>query len=103
MRLMIVDNNDEYRSAIKVLLADIDHVEVIGEASDGESFLEQLQVLCPDVVLIDIELPVINGITATRKAMDMCRMIKIIAVSGQDNNEYLRQIIEAGAQNYILK
>lgn len=103
VKIILVDDNYEFRQALKFLLLKIEGVEIIGEASNGREFLDILDHSEPDVVLIDIEMPVMNGIEATRKANKKYPDLKIIGLSYYEDFESMQELMLAGARNCIFK
>ncbi|SRR6056297_3245180 len=103
MKVVIVDDQAGFRKMLTAMLEDIDCVEEVKEVDDGEGFLEVIRNEIPDVVFMDIEMPGLNGIEATRKAVEMFRNIYIIAISVHDSFDVIKETIEAGARNYLTK
>ncbi|MEI8084946.1 MAG: response regulator transcription factor [Paludibacter sp.] len=101
--LIIVDDHLIFRQGLKSII-DIENIaNVIGEASSGTEFLELLKNHKPDVVLMDIEMPYMNGMEATRKALEMVPDMKIIAVTMFGDEEYYYKMIELGVKGFIVK
>jgi len=98
-----VDDHDMFRAGVKVLLGKSDKVEFIGEASNGADFLELLENMNPDVVLMDISMPVLDGIETTRQAVKQYPDIKILALSMFGEEEYYYKMIQAGVHGFVLK
>jgi DNA-binding NarL/FixJ family response regulator len=86
-----------------MLIENIPEVEKITESDNGQEFLDSLSFSMPDLVLIDIEMPVVNGIEATRKALQINPELKIIALSMYGDEDYYYQMIDAGARGFIIK
>lgn len=103
LKLLIVDDNDFFRNGLKLMLARLDYVLQIDEAKNGVEFMEKLNVVHPDLVLMDIKMPGMDGIEATRNATHDNHDLKIIAFSMFSNENYMHKMIEAGAMGYILK
>jgi len=103
IRVVIVDDHTLFRDGLKLILNNTSETEVVGEASNGKEFLNQLANYKDTIVLMDIEMPVMNGIDATRLAAESNPAIKIIALSMFDDYEYYYQMIEAGAKGFLLK
>jgi len=101
--IILVDDNFTFRQGIKSIINFEDFGTVIGEASNGNEFLELLPVTMPDMVLMDIDMPGMNGIEATRNALKINPKMKIIAFSVFANDEYCAKMIELGAMGFILK
>jgi|SRR6056297_1050276 len=103
IRVVIVDDHTLFRDGLKLILSNSDEVEVVGEAADGEEFLKQLDNFENTIVLMDIEMSVMNGIEATRLAVERNPGSKIIALTMFEEYEYYYQMIEAGAKGFLLK
>lgn len=103
MKIVIVDDHFIFRNGLRDLLAEVPGVEVIGEADSGEKFLEMLEVLKPDIVFMDIKMSGINGIETTRKALERQPDLKVLALSMFGENEYVEEMLQAGALGYLLK
>ncbi len=102
-KIVIVDDHFIFRNGLKDLLAEIPEVEVIAEAESGEKFLEMLPDIEPDMVFMDIKMPGLNGIETTRKAIEMKPDLRILALSMFGENEYVEEMLQAGALGYLLK
>lgn len=102
-RIMLVDDHQMFRSGLRFLLNDIPEVKVVGEASNGIEFLEKASQEIIDIVLMDINMPDMNGIEATRKALQLFPKIKIIVLSMHGEEEYYDQMVEAGVKGFLLK
>lgn len=103
IRIVIVDDHSIFRNGLKAIFEDQEDMEVISEAENGFEFLKILHEMKPDIILMDIKLPEMNGMEATRKALKIYPDLKIIALSMFENSEYLRDMIDAGASGYLLK
>ena len=103
IRILIVDDQHLVRQGLQALLESRSQLKVVGTAEDGESAIEQIKVFQPDVVLIDIEMPGIDGITSTQKICQRFPETKVIVISSHENKEYVRQALQAGAEGYLLK
>ena len=103
IRILLVDDQNILRQGLQALLEPRPKLKVVGTAENGESAIEQVKALRPDIVLIDIEMPGINGITATRKIRQKFPETKVIVLSGHENQKYVVQAFQAGAEGYLLK
>jgi len=103
IRVFIVDDHIMLREGIKKLINSDSNFEIIGESGDGSEAVELVNKLKPDIVLMDISLPSLNGIEATRRIKRDNPKVKVLALTMHDNEEYLSQMLQAGASGYILK
>lgn len=103
IRILLVDDQKLLRQGLKALLELDPDIQVVGSANDGKSAIEQVEVLKPDVVLIDIQMPGMDGVTATKIISDRFKDIKVIILSGYDDEEYLADGLRSGAKGYLLK
>lgn len=103
IKVLIVDDHTLVRAGIRSLLALIEDIEVVGEASDGKEALVKVRQLRPDVVLMDLAMPVMGGLEATRRLRKEFPGIKVLALTQYDDSEYVIPIIEAGARGFITK
>lgn len=103
IRVLLVDDHTILREGIKSLLADHDHICVVGEADDGETAVETVEELEPDVVLMDISMPNLNGIEATELIKEKSPDTKILILTMHDQEEYVYPIFRAGASGYVVK
>lgn len=103
IEIIIVDDHKIFRNGLKLLLSEIDNVKVIAEASNGEEFLKIVEKNKPDIVFMDISMPVMDGIQATKKALEKNPELKIIALTTFGDENYLKKMIEVGAEGFLLK
>jgi len=101
--LIIVDDHLIFRQGLKSIIDNENIADVIGEASSGTEFIELLKTNKPDVVLMDIDMPYMNGMEATRKGLEMVPEMKIIAVTMFGDEEYYYKMIELGVKGFIVK
>ncbi len=99
----IVDDHSLFREGLKLLLSSLNYIENIYEAENGLEFVEGLVKNKTDIVLLDVEMPVMNGIQAAQKAKELSPGIKIIALSMYSDVSYYLSMIEAGASGFLLK
>ena len=100
-RILLADDNDEFLAAEIDLLSP--HFELVGTASDGESLVSEVQRLKPDVVVADITMPVMNGIVAARKLKASGSTVKIVFLTINNGEEYVKACLATGAQGYVWK
>ncbi|HEY4785540.1 MAG TPA: response regulator transcription factor, partial [Bacteroidales bacterium] len=103
INLIIVDDHRLFRNGLKALLKELDYIGEVAEASNGKEFLGYLAANKVDMALVDINMPVMNGIEATREAMLKYPELKIIALSMLSDEDYYFKMINAGAKGFILK
>jgi DNA-binding NarL/FixJ family response regulator len=101
--IIIVDDHQIFRQGLKAIINFEGVGTVIGEASNGEEFIEQLTSLKPDLVLMDIDMPQMDGFEATQKALEIMPELKIIAFTVFSEAEYYSKMINIGAKGFILK
>ncbi len=103
IRILIADDHALVREGICSLLARRKDMEVVGQAADGRQALEQTAALHPDVVLMDISMPVMNGLDATREIRAQFPATRILVLTQHENKEYVLPMLRAGAAGYIFK
>ena len=103
IKVLLVDDHDLVRTGIRRLLDDIQGLEVIGEAETGEQAIEFVNKELPDVVLMDINMPGIGGLEATRRLAAKHKHLKIIVVTVHDTEPFPQQLFKAGAEGYLTK
>ncbi len=103
VRIMIVDDHTILRQGIKELLSLNDQFEVVGEASDGREAVTMVGRCEPDIVFMDISMPGMNGITATREIKRQYPNIRVIILTMYHNSQYVHECFQAGASGYLLK
>mgnify|MGYP000921834673 CR=1 FL=1 len=101
--IFLVDDHELIREGIKQLLELEDDIEVVGQAGDGEEAIEKISKYRPDVVLLDINMPQINGIDVLRRLKDLGANSKIIMLTIHKDREYLLEAMKVGADGYVLK
>lgn len=102
-RLLLVEDHALVRAGLRALLERIPGVEVVGEACDGHDALRQMVELRPDVVLMDISMPGLNGLETVRRTEGLEPRPRVVMLSVHANKEYVRQALVAGAVGYLLK
>lgn len=103
INVMLVDDHGLVRNGIKRILDDVDGIAVVAEAENGEQAIMQVRKQRPDVILMDISMPGIGGLEATRKIAQSLPGIKIIAVTIHDDDPFPARLLEAGAVGYLTK
>lgn len=103
IRVLIADDHTIVRSGVNLLLSSEPDIEVVGEATDGISAVELAQHFKPDVVLMDIGMPELDGFEATRRIRERVPEANVLVLTMHRSDEYLFQMLEAGALGYVLK
>ena len=103
VRVLIADDQTLFREGIKDLLENERIVEVVGEAVDGQDVIRQAKKLKPDVILMDIKLPYIDGISATRQIRKECPATNVLILSSYEDEAHVMEAIQAGANGYLSK
>jgi len=103
IRVLVVDDHQLVRMGISRLLADVKGIEIIGQAESGEDAIDMVRDLSPDVVLMDVKMPGIGGLEATRRSLRIDPELKIIAVSVYDDEPFPSRLMSAGAVGYLTK
>jgi DNA-binding NarL/FixJ family response regulator len=103
LRVFLAEDHSVVREGLKLLINAQPDMVVIGEAGDGQTALEQSLDLQPDILVLDISLPEINGIKVTQQLLRSSPKIKVLALSVHEDKSYLRELLEAGASGYVLK
>ncbi len=103
IKVLLVDDHAILREGVHALLAREPDITVVGEAADGQEAVEQVPRLRPDVVIMDIVMPRMNGLEATRLIKERHADVRVLILSMYDDHEYVVQIIQAGASGYVLK
>ncbi|MGH2364110.1 MAG: response regulator [Chloroflexota bacterium] len=103
IRVLVADDHAILRDGIRLLLRSQPDIEVVGEAADGKDALQKAQELHPGVVLMDIGMPVVNGLEATFQIKRALPDTKVLILTQHDNDEYVHRILQAGASGYVLK
>lgn len=103
IRVFLADSQDLLREGVKRLLAQHGGFDVVGEAGDGQAALNGVLKTKPDVLLIDVTMPLLNGVDAAREILKALPGTKVLALTIYASEEYIHQILDAGAMGYVLK
>lgn len=103
IRVFLADDHLILREGIRALLEKVPDIEMVGEAADGEAAISSIEQLMPDVVLMDITMPGINGLEATRLIKQRYPQIKVLILTMHETDQYLSEMLSAGASGYIVK
>lgn len=103
IRVLLVDDHKMMRDGLRGLLIGESDIEVVGEASDGRMALDLVRTLSPDVVVMDIGMPELNGVESTRRIRNEYPKVRVVALSTHTDKRYVHHMLEAGASGYVLK
>jgi len=103
IRILLADDHVMVREGTRRILERQEDLIVVGEAGDGLQTIELAQQTRPDIILMDISMPVMNGIDATRKIKQICPRVAVLVLTAYDDDQYVFAILEAGAAGYLLK
>ena len=103
IRIFIVDDHEIFRNGLKMVINKSTVARITGEASNGKEFLELYDPAYSDIVLMDIEMPVMNGIDASREILSKFPEVKIIALTMFNEDDYVQSMIDAGVQGFLIK
>jgi len=103
IKVLIVDDHTLVRDGIRALLALVADVKVVGEAANGKEALEKVKKLAPDVVLMDLAMPIMSGLESTRRIRKKFPGTKVLALTQYEDREYIIPTIEAGARGFVSK
>jgi DNA-binding NarL/FixJ family response regulator len=103
IRVLVADDQQLVREGLRVLLDLTPGIRVVGEASNGAEAVERARQMRPDVVLMDVRMPKLDGVAATRRVREMCPDVQVIILTTFDDDEYVFDGLRAGAVGYLLK
>ena len=103
LRIMLADDHETVREGLKMIVNAQDDMEVVGFAGDGCEAVAKAQELLPDVLVMDISMPKLNGLKATMKLTEVCPQVKVLTLSRHADDGYIRGLLAAGACAYVLK
>lgn len=103
IRVLLVDDHTLFREGLRALLAAESDISVVGEAADGREAVEKVEALAPDLVLMDIVMPRMDGLEATARIKQRHPAVRVLILSMYDDEEYVQEAIQAGASGYLLK
>ncbi len=101
--VIVADDHTVLRDGLRYLLEAQGDIQIVGMAANGQEAVEQAILYCPDVVVMDISMPVMNGIEATKLICEACQNTKVVILSMHHTTEYMQRALEAGAVGYLLK
>jgi len=103
IKILLADDHTIVRQGLKLILSSQPDFQVVGEAANGREVVELAEKLHPDIVLLDVAMPELNGIEATRRMMEANGRLRILVLSMHKESVYVREILKAGARGYLLK
>jgi two-component system response regulator NreC len=103
IRLLIADDHAMFRQGIRALLQGYEDLEIVGEAVDGKDAIDKAPQMCPDIILMDIGMPNMGGLEATRRIQKEFSAIKILVLTQYQDSEYVLSMLRAGAKGFIAK
>ena len=103
IRLLLVDDDQLMRAGLRAVLSSDETIEVVGEAGDGRDAVYRARLLRPDVVLMDIRMPDVDGIAATREVLEVAPRTKVVILTTFEQDDYIFGAIDAGASGFLLK
>lgn len=103
IRLLLVDDHEAVRQGLAMLLNAVDALEVVGQACDGRDVVDAARQVSPDVVVMDVAMPGVNGLSATRALKHAFPSINVVALTRHSDDAYVQELLRAGASGYVLK
>ncbi len=103
IRVFLADDHQLFREGIRSLLSRAPDIEVVGEAGDGQDAVAQVKTLVPDVVLMDISMPGMNGLEAAAQMKETTPSAKVLILTVHESNQYVSQMLQVGAAGYVVK
>lgn len=103
IKVLLADDHTVLRDGLRFLLEAQGDIKIVGTAANGQEAVEQALQDCPDVVLMDISMPVMNGIEATQQIRDFCPRTQVAILSIHHNTEHIQRALQAGASGYLIK
>ena len=103
IRVIVAEDHATVREGLKLIINAQSDMEVVADAEDGRTAIELVQKLLPDVVVMDISMPRLNGLKATAKLKECCPEVCVLALTRHKDDGYLQQVLRAGASGYVLK
>jgi DNA-binding NarL/FixJ family response regulator len=103
LRILLADDHETVREGLKVILNAQPDMEVVAEASDGNTAISQARAVSPDIVVMDVTMPRLNGLQATEALRECCPGVRVLTLTRHADDGYLQQLLRAGASGYVLK
>jgi DNA-binding NarL/FixJ family response regulator len=103
IRVLLADDHNVVRNGVRQILEDEGDITIVAEASDGQAAVDKALALQPDVVVMDVRMPLLSGVEATRRIRQDAPSVAVLVLSAYDNDPYITALLEAGAAGYVLK
>lgn len=103
LRIILAEDHETIRDGLKLLVNSRSDMEVVGEADNGRTALQLAEEFSPDVVVMDVSMPELNGLQATKKLKDKSPQVKVLILTRHSEPGYLQELLQAGASGYVLK
>ncbi len=103
VKIIIVDDHEIFRNGLKMVLGKLEYVDIVGEAANGQEFLDLIRQVTCDIVLMDIEMPIMSGIDATIIALKENPNLKIISLTMFTDDNYVQSMMDAGVKGFLVK
>ncbi|MDQ3236964.1 MAG: response regulator transcription factor, partial [Actinomycetota bacterium] len=102
-RIVLTDDHDLVRAGLKAMLSGVDDIRIVGEAANGREAIEVCDLLRPDLMLMDVRMPEMDGLAATREIKNRWPLVSVLVLTVHENEDYLLEALKSGAAGYVLK